>query len=204
MECWWGLGNITGRGTLEEEVEVEEVEVEEVDGEEWGVVVFTTRLKMQRHHRHVHLGLAPWQGSHLCEICGKTFSQKIGLRVHRMHKHGDPQAVSRARCVVSRGTTKTKLARHMRTHSHIRTYKCDLCGHLLKTLDTYRNHQTLHNNEGRYRCPVCSKAFNHKQYFDDHCRSHRTARTSYAGLVHTSLQDHQGTEGTPEGSSPSG
>ncbi|KAK3867839.1 hypothetical protein Pcinc_026727 [Petrolisthes cinctipes] len=26
--------------------------------------VFTTRLKMQRHHRHVHLGLAPWQGSH--------------------------------------------------------------------------------------------------------------------------------------------
>ncbi|KAK3867838.1 hypothetical protein Pcinc_026726 [Petrolisthes cinctipes] len=33
----------------------------------------------------------------------------------------------------------------MRTHSHIRTYKCDLCGHLLKTLDTYRNtkHYTL-------------------------------------------------------------
>lgn len=138
-------------------------------------MVFSTKLKMKHHHQLVHLGVPPWKGNHLCEECGKTFTQKVGLQVHRMHKHGDPKKFHCAICGYQ-GVTKAKLARHLRSHSDHKLLTCEVCGVGLKTMDTYRNHMALHTNQGRYQCTVCKKAFNHKQYYDDHYRSHFNLR----------------------------
>lgn len=138
-------------------------------------LVFSTKLKMEQHHQHVHLGVPPWKGNHLCEECGKTFTQKVGLQVHRMHKHGDPKKFPCHLCSYE-GVTKAKLARHLRSHTNHRLLTCEVCGAALKTMDTYKNHMALHTNQGRYQCSVCNKAFNHKQYYDDHYRSHFNLR----------------------------
>ncbi|XP_027207020.1 zinc finger and BTB domain-containing protein 17 isoform X1 [Penaeus vannamei] len=150
-------------------------------------MVFSTRLKMERHHQHIHLGIAPWTGSHLCEECGKTFTQKVGLRVHRMHKHGDPKQFPCGLCSYE-GVTKAKLARHMRSHSEDRIFTCEYCGLALKTADTYKNHMALHTNEGKYQCNVCHKAFHHKQYYEDHHRSHFDIRDYKCVICQTSFK----------------
>ncbi|XP_071548744.1 uncharacterized protein [Panulirus ornatus] len=152
--------------------------------------IFTTRLKMERHHQHIHLGIAPWTGSHLCEECGKTFTQKVGLRVHRMHKHGDPKQFPCNLCNYE-GVTKAKLARHLKSHSDDRIYTCEFCGVALKTTDTYRNHMALHTNEGRYQCNVCKKAFHHKQYYEDHYRSHFDVRDYNCDICQTAFKTNK-------------
>ncbi|KAG0726604.1 Zinc finger and BTB domain-containing protein 24 [Chionoecetes opilio] len=138
-------------------------------------MVFSTKLKMEQHHQFVHMGVPPWTGNHMCEECGKSFTQKVGLQVHRMHKHGDPKQFPCHLCSF-RAVTKAKLTRHLKSHTDERLITCEVCGAALKTTDTYRNHMALHTNTGRYTCSVCKKAFNHKQYYDDHCRSHFSLR----------------------------
>ncbi|XP_045626446.2 uncharacterized protein [Procambarus clarkii] len=152
--------------------------------------VFTTKLKMERHHQHIHLGIAPWTGSHLCKECGKTFTQKVGLRVHRMHKHGDPKQFPCHLCHYE-AVTKAKLARHLKSHSDDRIYSCEYCGMALKTTDTYKNHMALHTNEGRYQCNVCKKAFHHKQYYDDHYRSHFDVRDYRCDICQTAFKTNK-------------
>ncbi|XP_042211620.1 gastrula zinc finger protein XlCGF8.2DB-like [Homarus americanus] len=138
-------------------------------------MVFSTQRKFDLHFSHVHLGVAPWQGEHTCDDCGKTFTQKISLNVHRMFKHGAPRRYRCKKCTYE-GPTKQYLKRHMRVHTDERQYVCPECGKGLKTAESYRNHLVIHTNEGRFFCDLCSKAYNHKGAYEDHRRSHRDDR----------------------------
>ncbi|XP_068214987.1 uncharacterized protein [Palaemon carinicauda] len=151
---------------------------------------FSTRLKMDRHHQHIHLGVAPWKGTYLCEECGKTFTQKIGLRVHRIYKHGDPKLFQCNNCNF-KSATKAKLKRHILTHYDDRIFTCEVCGMALKTQSTYKNHMSLHTNEGKYQCDVCQRGFHHKQYYEDHRNSHFDIRNHKCFACQMSFKTHR-------------
>ncbi|XP_068214990.1 zinc finger protein 160-like isoform X2 [Palaemon carinicauda] len=138
-------------------------------------IVFSTRRKYELHYSHIHLGVAPWQGSHQCEDCGKVFTQKITLKVHRMFKHGAPRRFRCTKCTYV-APTKEYLKRHMRVHSDEKQFVCRECGKGLKTVESYKNHMVLHTNEGRFFCDTCQKAFNHKGAYFDHMHSHQEKR----------------------------
>ncbi|XP_045626450.1 uncharacterized protein [Procambarus clarkii] len=138
-------------------------------------MVFSTQRKFDLHFSHIHLGVAPWQGEHTCADCGKTFTQKISLKVHRMFKHGAPRRYQCTKCTYE-GPTKEYLKRHMKVHTDERQFICPECGKGLKTAESYRNHLVIHTNEGRFFCEVCSKAYNHKGAYEDHQRSHQDDR----------------------------
>lgn len=110
-----------------------------------------------------------------CNICRKTFSQKISLQYHNVYVHDGERKAACPHCDY-RAPDKAKLSVHLRTHSEIRPYVCDTCGGSFKFRSTYRAHVARHTNSGPFVCEYCKKAFMMASELQEHSRIHAVVR----------------------------
>ncbi|XP_063589543.1 zinc finger and SCAN domain-containing protein 12-like isoform X4 [Penaeus indicus] len=110
-----------------------------------------------------------------CNICRKTFSQKISLQYHNVYVHDGERKAACPHCDY-RAPDKAKLSVHLRTHSEVRPYVCDTCGGSFKFRSTYRAHVARHTNSGPFVCEYCKKAFMMASELQEHSRIHAVVR----------------------------
>ena len=55
------------------------------------------------------------------------------------------------KCFIS----KSKLDRHIRTHTGEKSYECSKCGRRFRGKDQLQKHEAIHDDERRFKCNIC-------------------------------------------------
>ena len=112
---------------------------------------------------------------HLCDICGKAFSTRSGIRIHTKDKH---TLSFRFICSVC-GAGFNRLwdyTAHVSKHNKVKLEKCDDCG------KSFRHKQTLHEHRKKYHphdrsevvnceCVICGRGFSSQDALREHVKS---------------------------------
>ncbi|XP_015834130.1 zinc finger protein 62 homolog isoform X14 [Tribolium castaneum] len=128
-----------------------------------------------------------------CDICGKTFKQKTGLKDHlQMHSkyftcekcgttykklidyvihmriHNDQMNFE---CIFCDYTTDNivQISDHLKNrHDQIKPYTCDICKQNFPILKWFKDHENDHKNLKPYNCDLCGKNFAYARYLSVH------------------------------------
>ncbi|KAH3857295.1 hypothetical protein DPMN_099901 [Dreissena polymorpha] len=119
----------------------------------------------------------------VCEICGKTFKSKWGLKLHDKRHRGTgrfaccgktfytKQAFNRHRCSIhgvekpfpceqcgKKFSTKDDLNRHVRREVAAKQFTCSICNATLREKIDLQAHLATHNGEKNFACDMCEKS----------------------------------------------
>lgn len=133
--------------------------------------VFSKVVTLQKHfgERHIKNPHLPHVKKHLCDTCGKGFSQKNKLRVHyRVHTGIKPYACTYCSKAF---TKKDYLVMHERVHSGEKPYSCEYCGKCFSQGAPLRIHVRTHTGERPYVCQFCSAGFTSRGALNMHCKN---------------------------------
>ncbi|VDN01675.1 unnamed protein product, partial [Onchocerca ochengi] len=61
---------------------------------------------------------------------------------------------------------------HMRLHTGIKPYGCQVCGQVFSRSDHLSTHQRTHTGEKPYQCPQCNYAASRRDMITRHLRTH--------------------------------
>lgn len=76
------------------------------------------------------------------------------------------------------GVTSTAMVVHMRTHTKIRPFECELCANKFYTSNKLRSHiQAVHYKNKCFGCEICGKAFGLKKTLNAHMMSHLSEKS---------------------------
>ncbi|XP_044267881.1 zinc finger protein 79-like isoform X14 [Tribolium madens] len=119
-----------------------------------------------------------------CDICGKTFKQKNGLKDHLvMHS----KYFHCEKC----GTTHKKLidyVTHMRIHNDEMNFKCIFCDYNTDNIVQISDHlKSRHDQEKPYTCDICKKHFPILKWFKDHENDHKNLKPYHCDLCDKSF-----------------
>ncbi|KAH6881127.1 hypothetical protein B0T10DRAFT_411337 [Thelonectria olida] len=97
---------------------------------------------------------------HVCNTCGKRYTQPYELRVHyRTHTGEKPYACDTCG---KRFTRLYNLNVHKRTHTGEKPYACDTCSREFIQSYELKVHYRTHTGEKPYACDTCGKRFSQK------------------------------------------
>ncbi|XP_074543342.1 uncharacterized protein LOC141803280 [Halichoeres trimaculatus] len=109
-----------------------------------------------------------------CSDCGKVFAQKIDLTRH-MAKHKEEKPFSCCECG-KRFTRKSNLMAHMPHHSKLKPFSCSECDKSYCDETRLARHMKLHTKGKPFSCSECGKEFKHKHILNIHMRIHTGER----------------------------
>ncbi|XP_055372852.1 putative zinc finger protein 66 isoform X2 [Condylostylus longicornis] len=130
---------------------------------------FTQNGAMRSHVRAQHHFEKPF----ICEQCGKKFSSQTNLWSHR-RSHDDKNHLTCPKCPKV-FKNKFRLRVHMRGHNDS-CHPCSICGLILKTMNTLKNHMLVHSDAKPFKCNFCGKDFKRDKNLQNHMITHSGLR----------------------------
>lgn len=123
-------------------------------------------------HLQTHLG----RRQHVCLICGKEFTTKWNLKLHKW-THAS-RTSKPYKCEQCNGAfiRQTDYQAHLNSHKSIRPYTCNYCGCKFIRKYNCQRHVREHEETKSYTCTVCNKSFHRSYYLKEHMRVHSGAR----------------------------
>ncbi|KAJ4433544.1 hypothetical protein ANN_15853 [Periplaneta americana] len=142
-----------------------------------------TMEKYSTFRLHTRGGLTAHQNVHklgrrfMCDVCGKTFTQKVNMQQHVKHHTGErPFACEKCgKCFAE----KSHLNRHYSFHSEKRPFQCTICLKMYKTERCLKVHAMVHAEARPYVCTYCNKGFLSTTKLKQHYNIH-TGERPYA------------------------
>ncbi|XP_063911178.1 zinc finger protein 239-like [Zophobas morio] len=131
--------------------------------------VFSKAESLQKHLNEKHISVKPSEKKHLCDLCGKGFTQKNKLDIHyRVHTGIKPYTCGHCnKCF----TKKDYLVMHERTHTGEKPYSCEYCGKCFSQGAPLKIHQRIHSGERPYVCKFCNIGFISRGSLNTHMKS---------------------------------
>jgi KRAB domain-containing zinc finger protein len=145
-----------------------------------------------RLHKHTHIKTNDWN----CQLCTKSLKTKDNLRRHTIVCHGE--GFEKVPCTICKKSfAKKHIKSHLRSHSSLRAYKCQLCHKSFKTFEAVSKHEKSHEKpiikKEPVKCPKCPKLFTGLLKHKFINRSKKITINSFLGLgqLGSHLQIHE-------------
>ncbi|XP_058821548.1 zinc finger protein 41 [Topomyia yanbarensis] len=147
---------------------------------------FNSRVALLRHIAGIH----EQRRDYICDLCGRAFAQKSGLKTHKATH--DAAVYSCSTCP-AQYRCKRFLRRHEQFHLPLeernnkfifksttykpkkakkRTYVCFYCGKISNNHASHVVHERIHKDERPYPCTVCGKRFRACGILKKHMKTH--------------------------------
>lgn len=132
-------------------------------------VYFKSSLEV---HMQIHSGRRQFS----CLICGKEFTTKWNLKLHKW-THAS-RTSKPFKCEQCNGAfiRLADFQAHMNSHKSVRPYTCNYCGCKFIRKYNCQRHVREHEENKSYNCTVCNKSFHRSYYLKEHMRVHSGAR----------------------------
>lgn len=124
----------------------------------------------------VHLQTHSGRRQHACLICGKEFTTKWNLKLHRWTHTS--RTSKPFKCDQCNGAfiRQSDFQAHLNSHKSIRPYTCNYCGCKFIRKYNCQRHVREHEESKSYTCTICKKSFHRSYYLKEHLRVHSGAR----------------------------
>lgn len=124
----------------------------------------------------VHLQIHSGKRQFSCLICGKEFTTKWNLKLHKW-THAS-RTSKPFKCELCNGAfiRLNDYQAHMNSHKAVRPYTCNYCGCKFIRKYNCQRHVREHEEGKNYNCTVCNKSFHRSYYLKEHMRVHSGAR----------------------------
>lgn len=124
----------------------------------------------------VHMQIHTGNRQHSCLICGKEFTTKWNLKLHKW-THAS-RTSKPYKCEQCNGAfiRLADFQAHMNSHKSVRPYTCNYCGCKFIRKYNCQRHVREHEINKSYTCNVCNKSFHRSYYLKEHMRVHSGAR----------------------------
>ncbi|XP_017007136.2 uncharacterized protein [Drosophila takahashii] len=133
---------------------------------------FYTQSALKAHER-THSGVKPFQ----CDKCDFKFRQWGDLKYHEISRHSDVKAHMCEFCGKS-FSRRYSLVLHRRIHTRELNYACQHCDKTFRASSYLLSHIKVHTGERPYECSICEKKFRVSGDLKRHARIHDPGRTS--------------------------